>query len=105
MRLPNVRFTVRRMMLAVAVVAICLWAGMSLWPTSRILAAARRSVPGIIVQSVRAERFNRMPAWAVYGTDSDGTEWLLDISAKGEVLLKEPVAYGPPRSVVVPYGL
>jgi hypothetical protein len=99
-----VRFTVRRMMLAMAVVAIGLWVGTTLWPTSRILAAARRSVPGIIVQSVRAENFSGTPAWEVRGTDSDGTEWLLDITAKGEVLLKEAVAYGRPRPVVLPDG-
>jgi hypothetical protein len=41
----------------------------------------------------------------VRGTDPGGAEWLLDISETGEVLMREPVAYGPPRSVVVPDGL
>jgi hypothetical protein len=101
---PRVRFTVWLMMIAVAVVAICLWAGMSFWPTNRVLAAARASVPGIIVESFHTEKFNQTPAWEVRGIDPDGTEWLLDISGSGEVLMKEAIAHGPPRSVVVPYG-
>ncbi len=100
----RVRFTVWRLMVAVAMVAICLWVGVRLWPRNRVLAAARSSVPGIIIQSIRAEEFNQEPAWEVQGTDPAGTEWLLDISASGEVLMKEPIAFGPPRSVVVPYG-
>jgi hypothetical protein len=99
------RRQVRRIMLAAAAVAICLWAGLSLWPTSRVLVAARRSVPGIIIQSVLAEDFNGNPAWEVHGIDSDGTEWLLDISPNGEVLMKEPVGHGLPRSVVMPSSL
>ena len=105
MRLPSVRFTIGSMMFAVAVVAICLrsarWAS---WPAGPVQAAARESVPGIIIQSVCPEKFNERPAWEVRGTDPGGAEWLLDISETGEVLMREPVAYGPPRSVVVPDG-
>jgi hypothetical protein len=86
MRITRVRFSVRAMMVAVAVVAIGLWAGMSVWPPSRVLAAARGSVPGIVVQSIRTEKLNQTRAWEVRGTNPDGTVWLLDISAWGEVL-------------------
>ena len=81
MRITRVRFSVRAMM-----VAIGLWAGMSVWPPSRVLAGARGSVPGIVVQSIRAEKLNQTRAWEVRGTDPDCTVWLLDISAWGEVL-------------------
>jgi hypothetical protein len=105
MRLPSVRFTIGSMTFAVAVVAICLqgarWAQ---WPAGPVQAAARESVPGIIIQSVCPEKVNERPAWEVRGTDPGGTEWLLDISETGEVLMREAVAYGPPRSVVVPDG-
>jgi hypothetical protein len=105
MRMPHPRFRVRWMMIAVGLIAISLWVGVRLWPTNRVLAVARASVPGIIEQSIRAETFNDASAWEVHGTDPEGTVWMLDISAWGEVLMKEPIAYGPPRSVVVPEGL
>jgi len=84
-------------MVAVAVVAICFWAGTTFWPTSRVLAAARQSVPGIVVRSIYPETFNEAPAWVVCGIDPDATVWVLDISESGEVLMKEAVAHGPSR--------
>src|SRR4051794_39891176 len=99
MRLPRVRLTVRRLMMIVAVVAVCTW-GLRSGPTNRILAAARRAVPAIIITSMQPETFNQRPAWEVRGIDADGTQWLLEISASGEVIMKEPVDYGPPSSAV-----
>jgi hypothetical protein len=69
------------------------------------MAAARQSVPGIIIQSVRAVQVNQQPAWEVVGTDRHGTEWMIDIASSGEVLMREAVAYGLPRTVAEPDGL
>jgi hypothetical protein len=108
MRGLGLRFTVRSLMLTVAAVSISLWAivrvGTILWPADPIIEAAKREVPGIIIESVRAETFNQQPAWDVRGIDPKGAEWIIDVSAESEVLCAERVAYGPPRSEVVPYG-
>jgi len=37
MRLPRVRFTVRRMMVAVAVIAVTVWFGLLVWRSSQSL--------------------------------------------------------------------
>ena len=47
MKLPPVRFTVRSMMAAVAVVALVLWTGRLLWLSATYLARVRKIKPRI----------------------------------------------------------
>ncbi len=92
MSFPRVQFTVRRIMVAVAAVAVITFAA-TRWnePPEAVLRAARKEIPGIKIQQIRPEVFNGQPAWEVRGIDGKGMIWLIDISGSGEVLWKEPI--------------
>lgn len=112
MRLPRARLTVRTMI--VMVVALAALASGVVWAINRrsppvgfpaparIFVAAVGAVPDIAVTSARPETVNGARAWEIRGTAQDGTVWLIDVLDTGEVVMKEPVAHGPPPSVMVP---
>jgi hypothetical protein len=92
-------------MIAVAAVGVGVWYLRSaLAGRGAAIRCAARTIPSIAIESVRPEQFNSEAAWEVRGTDPNGTVWLLDISVSGEVLMKEPVDFGPPRSEAQPSG-
>ncbi len=92
MSLPRLRFTLRRMMVAVAAVAVITFAASrERGPPEVVLRSARKEIPGVKIQQVRPEVFNGRRAWEVRGIDGKGMFWLIDVPGSGEVLMKEPI--------------
>jgi hypothetical protein len=80
------------MVLAVAAIAVITFvATQGSEPPEVVLRSAKKEVPGIKIQRVRAEVFGGRRAWEVKGIDGKGLKWLIDVSESGEVLLKEPI--------------
>jgi hypothetical protein len=87
------KFTIRRLMLVVVISALLLLAVIQVvrtGPPAKVLNAVQKQVPGIKVESVRPEIFNKKPAWEVTGTDKKGVRWMIDVRSSGEILMYEP---------------
>jgi len=112
MRPQLVWFRIWRLMIAGAVVALCIqsiiWT-IEFQPGSRRIpgpakvdAAARNEIPGLIITSVLPEIDNQQKAWEVRGTDQKGIIRLICVWDSGEVIYAEPIAHLPPPSVAEP---